>query len=292
MRLTTEMLPQLAERPDIGRRGLGEPADYRDVGDSLTIGLSTAEIAGERDWFDLGVTISVDGRELPFAEVFAALASGESHMLLADGAHFSLLAPELQELRRLIEEARALAGLAVGAAADQPLPGRAVGRARRARRRGQSRRRRGSARSARCSSSTRSPSTSRQRRLQAQLRPYQRDGFGWLASLWDLELGGILADDMGLGKTLQALALICHARERDPGLGPFLVVAPTSVVSGWVGEAARFAPELRVDAVTDTLARSRARTIDEVADRRRGRDDVHAASGSTPTPTARWPGRG
>ncbi len=69
---------------------------------------------------------------------------------------------------------------------------------------------------------------------------------------------------MGLGKTLQALALICHARERDPGVGPFLVVAPTSVVSNWVGEAARFAPGLRVDAVTDTLARS-GRTIEEVA---------------------------
>ena len=69
---------------------------------------------------------------------------------------------------------------------------------------------------------------------------------------------------MGLGKTLQVLALVCHARERVPDLGPFLVVAPTSVVSGWVGEAARFAPELRVDAVTDTLTRS-GRGIDEVA---------------------------
>ena len=57
------------------------------------IGVSTAEIVGERDWFDLGVTISVEGRELPFAEVFVALASGESRMLLDDGAHFSLLAP-------------------------------------------------------------------------------------------------------------------------------------------------------------------------------------------------------
>ena len=47
---------------------------------------------------------------------------------------------------------------------------------------------------------------------------------------------------MGLGKTLQTLALICHARDRDPDVGPFLVVAPTSVVSNWVGEAARFAP--------------------------------------------------
>ena len=69
---------------------------------------------------------------------------------------------------------------------------------------------------------------------------------------------------MGLGKTLQALALICHARERDPGVGPFLVVAPTSVVSNWVAEAARFAAGLRVDTVTDTLARS-GRAIEEVA---------------------------
>lgn len=70
--------------------------------------MSTADIAGERDWFDLRVTIAVEGRELPFAEVFAALASGESHMLLEDGAHLSLLEPRLQSLRALIEEARAL----------------------------------------------------------------------------------------------------------------------------------------------------------------------------------------
>ena len=70
---------------------------------------------------------------------------------------------------------------------------------------------------------------------------------------------------MGLGKTLQALALVCHARERDPGLGPFLVVAPTSVVPGWVGEAARFAPGLSVSAVADTLAKS-GRTVAELAE--------------------------
>jgi len=70
MRLTTEMLPQLAERAGVAVEVLGEPADYRDVGDSLTIGVSTGDIAGERDWFDLGVSIGVEGRELPFAEVF------------------------------------------------------------------------------------------------------------------------------------------------------------------------------------------------------------------------------
>src|SRR5262249_48625180 len=87
----------------------GEPPTYRDVGDVLVIGISAAEIPGERDWFDLGVTISVEGRQLPFAEVFVALASGRSHVLLDDGAHFSLRTPRLQSLRRLIEEARSLA---------------------------------------------------------------------------------------------------------------------------------------------------------------------------------------
>ena len=69
MRLTTEVLPRLEAR-GVSVEVTGEPADYRDVGDSLTIGVSTGEIAGESDWFDLGVTISVEGRELPFAEVF------------------------------------------------------------------------------------------------------------------------------------------------------------------------------------------------------------------------------
>ena len=74
MRVTTEVLPRLEER-GVAVEVAGEPADYRDVGDSLTIGVSTAEVAGESDWFDLGVTITVEGRELPFAEVFVALAS-------------------------------------------------------------------------------------------------------------------------------------------------------------------------------------------------------------------------
>jgi SNF2 family DNA or RNA helicase len=49
--------------------------------------------------------------------------------------------------------------------------------------------------------------------VQALLRPYQLEGFQWLAFLWQHQLGGILADDMGLGKTLQTLALISHARQ-------------------------------------------------------------------------------
>jgi SNF2 family DNA or RNA helicase len=106
--------------------------------------------------------------------------------------------------------------------------------------------------------------------LRATLRPYQRDGFDWLAFLWKHRLGGILADDMGLGKTLQALALMAHALGEPQGSGlrgpqggglrgsqeagrrPFLVVAPTSVVSNWLAEAARFTPGLTVHGVTAT----------------------------------------
>ena len=78
--------------------------------------------------------------------------------------------------------------------------------------------------------------------LQAELRPYQVEGYQWLARLASWGAGACLADDMGLGKTVQALAvLLARAPE-----GPALVVAPTSVVANWTDEAHRFAPTLRV----------------------------------------------
>ena len=75
--------------------------------------------------------------------------------------------------------------------------------------------------------------------VQADLRPYQHAGFRWLCFLQDAGLGGILADDMGLGKTLQALCALVRAG------GTSLVVAPTSVLRAWEGEASRFAPGLK-----------------------------------------------
>lgn len=49
--------------------------------------------------------------------------------------------------------------------------------------------------------------------LKAQLRPYQRRGVTWLATMSRMGCGAILADDMGLGKTIQVLALLLHERE-------------------------------------------------------------------------------
>ena len=96
--------------------------------------------------------------------------------------------------------------------------------------------------------------------LQAILRPYQVEGFQWLSFLYEQRLGGILADDMGLGKTVQALALLAHAIEEHstaaPGepFAPFLVVAPTSVITNWAAEAERFLPEAKVVTITETTA--------------------------------------
>jgi len=55
--------------------------------------------------------------------------------------------------------------------------------------------------------------------------------------------------------TILDLNLASHARQRDPAAGPFLIVAPTSVVGKWAAEAARFAPDLRVVSVPGTMAR-------------------------------------
>lgn len=93
-----------------------------------------------------------------------------------------------------------------------------------------------------------------------ELRPYQREGLGWLRFLREFRFGGCLADDMGLGKTVQVLAKLearrqekideanrdKHEKVQKPLPRPSLVVVPRSLVFNWKQEAARFTPELRV----------------------------------------------
>ena len=82
--------------------------------------------------------------------------------------------------------------------------------------------------------------------LQAILRDYQADGLAWMQFLREYDLAGILADDMGLGKTVQTLAHILVEKEAGRLTCPALVIAPTSLMTNWQDEAARFAPSLRV----------------------------------------------
>ena len=263
MVFSTEVLPLLSGRDDMRVEVSGQVPDYREAGDSLRIGVSAAELDGEQDWFDLGITVTVEGREVPFAELFVALASGQSHLLLPDGAYFSLDKPELVALARLIEEARALT--------DQPaldgplrisrfqaglwdeLAGLGVVRHQAA-----AWQRQVQGLLSLASVEHAAPPAA----LDSLLRPYQRAGFQWLAFLWRHGLGGILADDMGLGKTLQTLALLSHAKAmkaaesgEDVTDNPFLIVAPTSVLANWPSEARRFTPDLKVVTIGDTLAR-------------------------------------
>jgi superfamily II DNA or RNA helicase len=81
--------------------------------------------------------------------------------------------------------------------------------------------------------------------LNAKLREYQRSGYAWLWQLHENRMTGILADDMGLGKTVQALALLTKAKEVE-GQAPSLIVCPTSVLSVWKQEVAKWAPSLSV----------------------------------------------
>jgi hypothetical protein len=266
MVFSTEVLPLLSARDDVRVEVSGRVPDYREAGDSLRIGVSAGELDREQDWFDLGITVTVEGREVPFAELFVALASGQSHLLLPDGAYFSLDKPELMALARLIEEARALTDQP--AALDGPLrisrfqaglwdelAGLGVVRHQAA-----TWQRQVQGLLSLASVDHAAPPAA----LDSLLRPYQRAGFQWLAFLWRHGLGGILADDMGLGKTLQTLALLSHAKPAAEN--PFLIVAPTSVLANWAAEARRFTPDLKVVTIGDTLGRRGASLESVIAD--------------------------
>jgi superfamily II DNA or RNA helicase len=98
--------------------------------------------------------------------------------------------------------------------------------------------------------------------LRITLRPYQVEGYHFLAYLSANRIGGILADDMGLGKTVQSIAWILWLRESitpqangdtndHTRPAPTLVVCPKSVLDVWATEFGKAAPHLRVQVLHD-----------------------------------------
>lgn len=261
---TNEVLPALQQVEGVRVEVSGLSRTYRELSGDPRISVRTVETT-DADWFDLGVHVEVEGRRIPFRPLFTALAQRRKKMLLSDGAYFSLAHPALDRLRDLIEDSRDLVEWETGNArvsryqlqvwtdfedlADEAEPAlrwrEAVDRLRGS----QS----GSPSGAESGSEPDQPPPSPAGVVTA-LRPYQLEGYGWLAALRDARLGGILADDMGLGKTLQLLALLQHERERGE-TRPALVVAPTSVVSAWRDEAARHVPGLRTVVIGSTGVR-------------------------------------
>lgn len=261
---TDEVLPRLDALDRVRVDVIGEPPDYRELTERPTLTVTTVE-SRQADWFDLGVIVTVAGRQVPFLPLFRALSNGARRLKLVDNSYLSLRRPEFDALKELIDEAGTLAewetGMRVHRAraslwtdfedladvAEPAVSWRATVAA--------------------LSDDAAVEPLPEPAGLALPLRPYQLDGFRWLAFLWRHRLGGVLADDMGLGKTAQALALIQHAVEvpRPAEAGsPFLVVAPTSVASNWAREAARFTPGLRVASVTATEGAGRP-TVAEVA---------------------------
>jgi superfamily II DNA or RNA helicase len=266
-------LPVWRDAPDVDVVELDAPR-FREADEAPEIAFTVPEpdgpdeeaAGGGVDWLDLEVTVTVEGEPVPLADVIAALTLEEEHLILPSGLFVRTDRPELARLHEVVRAAAELrerdgdrvrvgtADLGVwaqladlGVVDEQAAEW--VSRARALRD---------------LESLPRPEPTG----IVSTLRGYQLDGFHWLAFLWQHRLGGILADDMGLGKTLQVLTLVAHTRRSTDA--PFLVVAPTSVVSAWQSEAAHHAPGLRVR----TVSASRARRGASIADLAAGADVV------------------
>ncbi|WP_183100281.1 DEAD/DEAH box helicase [Nocardioides pelophilus] len=239
-------LPHLRETPDVEVVEEQRP-DFREATSAPEISFDVVEPeegADHTDWLDLEVTVNVEGERVPLPEVIAALTLEHEFLVLPSGLFITTDRPEFDRLREVVAAAAELResddgrigvgthdlGLWAQLAETGIVDAQAAQWVARAE-------------ALRDLVEIPRPEPAG---LETELRSYQREGFWWLAFLWHHGLGGILADDMGLGKTLQVLALIRHARDRRPDAGPFLVVAPTSVVTAWVHEAERHAPGLRV----------------------------------------------
>ncbi|GLI27778.1 DNA helicase [Agromyces rhizosphaerae] len=255
-----EVLPGLASIAGLRVERRGDPAAVREVTEPPHLAVSLVE-SHKADWFDLGVIVTVGGRQVPLMPLFRALSLGRKRLRLPDRTYLRLDQPVLDELRELIDEAGTLAewetGLRVPASraglvadfedlAHEAAPAVAWRDLVRGLEGGEV------------------EALAQPEGVVLPLRPYQLEGFRRLAFLWRHGIGGVLADDMGLGKTAQSLALVVHATSAGAGR-PWLVVTPTSVASNWVAEAARFTPGLRVARVTETERRRGAALADAVA---------------------------
>ncbi|CAG9540188.1 unnamed protein product [Cercopithifilaria johnstoni] len=87
-----------------------------------------------------------------------------------------------------------------------------------------------------------------------KLYKYQKTGIRWLNELHNQCVGGILADEMGLGKTVQVISFLralAFSRLEDrgfnfSGLGPVLIICPTTLIHQWLKEFHTWFPLCRV----------------------------------------------
>ncbi len=207
------------------------------VAGSVSFNLEATDI----DWFDLGVELKVEDLTLSAAEIKLLLKAPGAWVRLGDKGWRKLdlkLSPEQElELAELGigydqfsgEKQRMHALQLAGPRASALLPAEQAAEVRR-----------------RVEELKLKVTPEVPKAITAQLRPYQEEGFHFLAFLTANRFGGILADDMGLGKTLQTLTWLAWLRKSLPSKHPSLVVCPKSVSDNWRSEAIRFFPSLKV----------------------------------------------
>lgn len=110
-----------------------------------------------------------------------------------------------------------------------------------------------------------------------KLFKYQQTGVRWLWELHCQQAGGILGDEMGLGKTIQIIAFLAGlsyskirtrgSNYRFEGLGPTLIVCPTTVMHQWVKEFHMWWPPFRVAVLHETgsYAHKKEKLIRDIA---------------------------
>ncbi len=220
-----------------------ELASLRDEPVSGSVSLDLSESG--QDWFDLKVVLKVGDTKLTQAELKLLLNARGGFVRLGKKGwrrlQFNLSAEEDEQLARLglnakdfsAEPQRFHALQLADAAAKKFLPAAQVEKIER-----------------RVSELKTRVAPAQPSAIRAEMRPYQTEGFHFLAYLTENRFGGVLADDMGLGKTLQTLAWLAWLRSKQTAdakkLAPSLVVCPKSVTDNWRAEAERFYADLRV----------------------------------------------
>ena len=185
----------------------GELASFQNAEVAGKIRLEASE--AELDWFDLRVIVDVNDTTLTKEEIkFLLDAKGNWVRLDKKGwrkLEFALSEEEDQELARL--------GLTPHELTSEPQRLHAFQLADKAGAKISARRKPANASSAAPTELQARVTPDLPAAIQAEMRPYQRDGFHFLAYLSTNRFGGILADDMGLGKTLQTLAWLAWLQE-------------------------------------------------------------------------------
>jgi superfamily II DNA or RNA helicase len=214
-------------------------------------------IGKKRDWFGLEGELNLEGAQVALSGLLAAIRDGRRYIEAKDGALVQLdtqLREGLSTLAATLGDKKSISPAqlrlvdaleALGARVEAPPAWIEIARR---------------ARTAEELVAEVPPG------LLGTLRPYQLEGFRWMARLSQWAPGCCLADDMGLGKTIQSLALLLGRAAS----GPALIVAPTSLGFNWAREAERFAPSLRVAQHRDADRRARLATL--------GKGDVLIAS--------------